>query len=193
MGDLRVEAVDGDAVPQQGRHVHDVIVPPAATTSDEVRERVACGYRPENAYAGEVLVDCSTVRPPRGDDAVVTVVARVLSEHRRKGVGRRSARRGPVTRAAGAGAVGTVVPAAGEDGVRFARARGFGEVERCVPPGERAVADVATDAFPLAGGRIGRSRTTIPPILREPGVRCVTFELNDCKWVNRRAVRADAA
>ncbi|MFB9350625.1 GNAT family N-acetyltransferase [Streptomyces heliomycini] len=115
MGDLRVEAVDGDAV----------------------RERVARGCRLENAYAGDVLVDCSTVRPPQGEDAVTTVIARVLPGRRRKGQG--TALRAPGlghARAAGAGAVGTVVPAADEDGVRFAHARGFDEIERYVLPGE---------------------------------------------------------
>jgi len=44
---------------------------------DEVRERSGRN-RLENAYLGDVLVGCSTVRPP--EDGVVTVIARVLPE-----------------------------------------------------------------------------------------------------------------
>ena len=137
MSDLRIEVVSGDARLEQWRHVHNVIVPPAAMTLDEVRERVTRGYRLENAYAGDVLVGCSTVRPPQGEDAVVTVIARVLPGYRRRGYGTALYESGiGHARAAGAGAVETVVLAANEDGVRFAHARGFDEVERYVLPGE---------------------------------------------------------
>ncbi|MFF5158857.1 GNAT family N-acetyltransferase [Streptomyces sp. NPDC000348] len=137
MSGLRIEAVAGDAVLEQWRHVHNVIVPPAAMTLDEVRERVTRGYRLENAYAGDVLVGCSTVRPPQGADAVVTVIARVLPEHRRRGYGAalcasgighaRGGRRGRRDRGPGR--------RRGRRPVR-SRARGFDEVERYVLPGE---------------------------------------------------------
>jgi hypothetical protein len=158
MSDLRIEAVDGDAVPEQRRHVHNGIVPPAAMPLDEVPERVTRGYRPENAYAGGVPAGRSTVRPPQGEDVVVTVIARVLPGHRRRGDGTALHESGSHTRA----------------GLRRGRA---------VRPagGERAVADAATGAFSLVDGRIGRCRTTILSILRELDVRCVTFKLNDCK------------
>ena len=88
MNDLRIEAVAGDAMLEQWRHVHNVIVPPAAMTPDDVRERLARGFRLDNAYAGDVLVGCSTVRPPQGEEAVATVIARVLPGHRGQGYGR---------------------------------------------------------------------------------------------------------
>ena len=37
--DLRIKAVDGDDMLEQWRHVHNVIVPPAAMALEEVRER----------------------------------------------------------------------------------------------------------------------------------------------------------
>ncbi|MEU2899156.1 GNAT family N-acetyltransferase [Streptomyces sp. NPDC001273] len=138
MSDPRIETVDGEAMREQWRHVHNVIVPPAAMTPDEVLERLGRGYRLENAYDGDVLVGCSTVRPPAGEDAVATVIARVLPEHRGRGFGAALYEAGlGHARAAGARAVETVVLAANEDGVRFARARGFDEIERYVLPGER--------------------------------------------------------
>ncbi|MFJ8107389.1 GNAT family N-acetyltransferase [Streptomyces sp. NPDC096132] len=136
MTDLRVERVAGDAALEEWRHVHNVVVPPAALSLGEVRER-AGRYRLENAYVGDVLVGCSTVRPPQGEDAVVTVIARVLPGFRRRGYG--SALYDHVlahARVLGARAVETCVLAANEDGLRFARARGFAEVERYVLDGE---------------------------------------------------------
>nr|WSY57901.1 GNAT family N-acetyltransferase [Streptomyces sp. NBC_00886] len=91
----------------------------------------------ENAYQADVLVGCSTVRPPQGEDAVVTVIARVLPEFRRRGYGAALYENGLTrARALGAGAVETVVLAANTDGVRFAEARGFVETERYVLDGE---------------------------------------------------------
>lgn len=86
--DLRIEPVDPEAEDslQDWRHVHNLIVPPAAMSFDEVRERSGRN-RLENAYLGDVLVGCSTVRPPQGEDAVATVIARVLPEFRRRGYG----------------------------------------------------------------------------------------------------------
>lgn len=137
MNDLRVEAVSGGAALEQWRHVHNVIVPPAALSLDEVRER-AGRNRLENAYVGETLVGCSTVRPPT-DDAVVTVVARVLPEFRRRGYGASLYDHVLAhARVLGARAVETCVLAVNEDGLRFARARGFTEVERYVLDGGTA-------------------------------------------------------
>lgn len=88
MTDLRMEPVDPEAEDalQDWRHVHNLIVPPAALSLDEVRERSGRN-RLENAYLGDVLVGCSTVRPPQGEDAVATVIARVLPDFRRRGYG----------------------------------------------------------------------------------------------------------
>ncbi|MFJ9371727.1 GNAT family N-acetyltransferase [Streptomyces sp. NPDC101455] len=138
MTDLRMEPVDPDAEDalQAWQHVHNLIVPPAAMSLDEVRERSGRN-RLENAYLGDVLVGCSTVRPPQGEDAVATVIARVLPEFRRRGYGVALYGNGLTrARALGAGAIETVVLAANTDGVRFAEARGFVETERYVLDGE---------------------------------------------------------
>ena len=138
MTDLRIELVEPHAenALQDWQHVHNLIVPPAAMSLDEVRERSGRN-RLENAYLGEVLVGCSTVRPPEGEDAVATVIARVLPEFRRRGYGVALYENGLTrARALGAGVIETVVLAANTDGVRFAEARGFVETERYVLDGE---------------------------------------------------------
>lgn len=138
MTDVRMEPVDPDAqnALRDWRHVHNLIVPPAAMSLDEVRERSGRN-RLENAYLGDVLVGCSTVRPPEGEEAVATVIARVLPDFRRRGYGAALYENGLTrARALGAGAIETVVLAANTDGVRFAEARGFVETERYVLDGE---------------------------------------------------------
>ncbi|WP_416962566.1 GNAT family N-acetyltransferase [Streptomyces sp. Agncl-13] len=138
MTDLRIEPVEADTenALQDWRHVHNLIVPPAAMSLGEVRERSGRN-RLENAYLGDVLVGCSTVRPPEGEDAVVTVIARVLPDFRRRGYGAALYENGLTrARALGAGAIETVVLAANTDGVRFAGERGFVETERYVLDGE---------------------------------------------------------
>lgn len=134
-----MEPVTGeDTALQQWQHVHNTIVPPAALTLDEVRER-SVRYRLDNAYAGDVLVGCSTVRPPSGEDAMATVIARVLPAHRRRGYGTALYEHGLAhARVLGARVVETVVLAANAEGLRFALARGFEETERYVLPGETA-------------------------------------------------------
>ncbi|MEU5087340.1 GNAT family N-acetyltransferase [Streptomyces sp. NPDC021356] len=128
--------MSGGTTLRDWRHVHNVIVPPAAMTLDEVRER-AGRNRLENAYLGDTLVGCSTVRPPTGDDAVATVIARVLPAHRYTGIGTALYENGLArARVLGARNIETVVLAADEDGVRFAAAHGFTETERYVLPGE---------------------------------------------------------
>ncbi|MGW6924756.1 GNAT family N-acetyltransferase [Streptomyces sp. NPDC054950] len=135
---LRTEVVAGEAALEQWRHVHNTIVPPAAMSLDEVRER-AGRYRLENAYVGDVLVGCSTVRPPEGDQAAATVIARVLPAHRGRGHGAALYDHALApARVLGARVVETCVLAVNEDGLRFARARGFAEVERYVLDGETA-------------------------------------------------------
>lgn len=134
--ELRIEAVHGEDMLEQWRHVHNVVVPPAAMSLDEARERLG-RYRLENAYLGDVLVGCSTVRPPEGEGAVATVIARVLPEYRGRGFGACLYERGLAhARVLGARGVETCVLAANEDGVRFAQKLGFVEVERYVLDGE---------------------------------------------------------
>ncbi|WLW54196.1 GNAT family N-acetyltransferase [Streptomyces sp. YU58] len=136
MAGLRIEPVVGDDMVEQWRYVHNVVVPPAAMGIDAVRVRVR-RYRLENAYVGDELVGCSTVRPPEGEGAVATVIVRVLPGYRRRGFGAVLYEKGlDHARVLGARVVETCVLAANEDGVRFAEARGFREVDRYVLDGE---------------------------------------------------------
>ncbi|WP_129308459.1 GNAT family N-acetyltransferase [Streptomyces sp. L2] len=136
MNDLRIEPVDGDVMLEEWRHVHNVVVPPAAMSLEDARERVGRN-RMENAYLGEVLVGCSTVRPPVGADAVATVIARVLPEYRGRGFGRIVYERALAhARVLGAEVIETCVLAANREGLRFAERFGFVEADRYVLDGE---------------------------------------------------------
>ncbi|MFD0286253.1 GNAT family N-acetyltransferase [Streptomyces lutosisoli] len=138
MPTLRIEQPDDEARLKDWQHVHNVIVPPAAMSLDEVRERVRRNHL-EVAYLGNVLVGCTTVRPPTDDTATAMVIARVLAEHRGQGFGEELYVRGlKQARELGAEVIETVVLAANEDGLRFARKHGFIEIERYVLPGETA-------------------------------------------------------
>ncbi len=123
------------------RYVHNLIVPPAAMSLDDVRERSARN-RLEVTYLGDTLVGCSTLRPPAGDgdgDAA-TVIARVLPGFRGRGFGTEMYVRGlALARELGAGRIETCVLAANEEGLSFARGRGFVEIERYVLDGESDV------------------------------------------------------
>ncbi|MFI2203791.1 GNAT family N-acetyltransferase [Streptomyces sp. NPDC020192] len=133
---LRIVPVDGDAMLAQWRHVHNVIVPPAAMSLEDARERRE-RYRLRNAYLGDVLVGCSTVRLPAGEGGVATVIARVLPGFRGRGFGTALYEDGlGHARVLGASVIETCVLAANEDGLRFAVRRGFVEVERYVLDGE---------------------------------------------------------
>ncbi|MEU0784549.1 GNAT family N-acetyltransferase [Streptomyces sp. NPDC006173] len=135
---LRIEKPDDEARLADWQHVHNVIVPPAALSLDDVRERVRRN-RLEVAYLGDVLVGCTTVRPPAEDSGTATVIARVLAAHRGQGFGEKLYARGlEQARALGAETVETVVLAANEAGLRFARHQGFVEIDRYVLPGETA-------------------------------------------------------
>ncbi len=118
------------------RHVHNTIIPTAALSLDDVRERVG-RHVLEVAYADDVLVGCSTLRPPAGEAVVATVIARVLAEHRRQGFGRELYERCLArAREQNAEVIETIVLASNEDGLRFAVAHGFVEVERYLLPGD---------------------------------------------------------
>jgi GNAT superfamily N-acetyltransferase len=133
---LRIEPVDGERMMLDWQHVHNTIIPTAPLTLDEVRERTGRNHL-EVAYLGEVVVGCSTVRPPDDEDAAV-VIARVLPGHRRRGIGLALYERG-LERAREFGderPIETVVLASNEDGLAFAAKHGFVEVERYLLPGD---------------------------------------------------------
>ena len=137
MTNLRIEQVDDDATLNGWQHVHNLIIPTAPLSPDEVRERARRNHL-EVAYLGDTLVGCTTVRPPVGDEAAVTVIVRVLPGHRRHGYGAQLYARGlEQARVFGAGAIETVVLASNEDGLQFALAHGFVEVDRYLLPGDR--------------------------------------------------------
>ncbi|MGW6534641.1 GNAT family N-acetyltransferase [Streptomyces sp. NPDC055051] len=130
------------------RAVHNAIVPTAVLSEEQVRER-AGRNRLEVAYLGGVAVGCSTVRPPDAETPAATVIARILPEHRRRGYGTLLCERGlGHARTLSDAGVETVVLASNEEGLRFALARGFTEVERCVLPG---------DTIPFVTLRLDRS------------------------------------
>ncbi|MGF1429211.1 N-acetyltransferase family protein [Kitasatospora sp. LaBMicrA B282] len=125
-----------DAVLQEWREVHNAIIPADPLSLADVRERVG-RHRLELAHLGPTLVGCSTVRPPQPDGRTATVIARVLPAHRGQGIGTALYTAGLArARALGAEAIETVVLESNTDGLRFAAARGFTELERYLLPGD---------------------------------------------------------
>ncbi|MGW3246234.1 N-acetyltransferase family protein [Streptomyces sp. NPDC001070] len=136
MPTLRIERPDGDAMLEDWRLVHNTIIPTDPLSLDDVRERSRRNHL-QVAYLGGVAVGCTTVRPPTGEDATATVIARVLPEHRGQGFGQQLYARGmDRARELGAGVIETIVLASNVEGLRFAEAHGFVEVERYVLDGD---------------------------------------------------------
>ncbi|MEK2478202.1 GNAT family N-acetyltransferase [Streptomyces noursei] len=136
MSDLRFQQPDDDVALRDWQYVHNVIVPTHILSMDEIRER-AQRHRLEVAYLGDVLVGCSTVRPPSDDTLTATVIARVLAAHRGQGFGEELyARALDRARELGAEVIETVILSSNEDGLRFAHKHGFAEIERYLLPGE---------------------------------------------------------
>ncbi|MEO3752138.1 GNAT family N-acetyltransferase [Streptomyces sp. B6B3] len=131
MDDLHIQAVDDDASIRDWRYAHNLIVPGDVLSLDDVRARIGRSHM-EVAYLGDVLIGCTTVRPPTTDNgATATVIVRVLPEHRRRGLGTRLYERAlDQARALDAEVIETVVLAANPDGLRFAEQHGFVELER---------------------------------------------------------------
>ncbi|WP_406109478.1 GNAT family N-acetyltransferase [Streptomyces sp. NBC_01003] len=139
MTDLRIEKVQGDALIEDWRHAHNLIIPADPLSLDDVRERVGRNHL-EVAYLGDTLVGCTTVRPPTDDTATATVIARVLPDHRRQGFGEVLYRHGlEHARKLDAAVIETVILASNVAGVRFAEKHGFVEVERYVLPEDPAL------------------------------------------------------
>ncbi|MET8681130.1 GNAT family N-acetyltransferase [Streptomyces sp. NPDC004647] len=136
MTNLRIEQADSDAMLQDWQYVHNLVIPTAVLSLDEVRER-AQRYQLDVAYLGDVLVGCTTVRPPTSDASAATVIARVLPDHRGQGFGGELYARGLTqARKLGASVIETVVWASNPDGLRFAQGHGFVEVDRYLLPGD---------------------------------------------------------
>lgn len=136
MPDLRIEPLDEDAKIEDWQYVHNTIIPTHILSLDEVRER-SRRHHLEVAYVGDVLVGCSTVRPPSDDPSAATVIARVLPDHRRQGFGEQLYVRGlERARELGGEAIETVVLSSNVDGLRFALEHGFVETERYLLPGD---------------------------------------------------------
>jgi GNAT superfamily N-acetyltransferase len=133
---LRIVRADGDAMFEDWRHVHNLIIPTAVLSLDDIRER-AGRYQLDVAYLDDAVVGCMTVRPPTSEEPAATVIARILPEHRRQGFGTQLYERGLAqARDLGASDIETIVLESNVDGLRFAEAHGFLEVERYVLPGD---------------------------------------------------------
>ena len=152
MTDVRFVEVSDEQSVLDWQRIHNEIIPPDPLTLDEVRER-STRHRLELAYADvsgeQVAVGNSTVRRPTDDEGPM-VIARVLPPYRRRGIGTALYERA-LTVAHGWAVrlpVETVVLASNEDGLAFALAHGFVEVERYTLPG----ASIHYVALRLEGG-----------------------------------------
>ncbi len=134
MDDVRFVEVADEQTVADWQHIHNAIIPTDPLSLDEVRERSG-RHRLELAYLDRDAVGNSTVRRPT-DDAGAMVIARVLPAYRRRGIGTLLYARGlEIARGwADERPVETVVLASNEDGLAFALAHGFVEVERYTLP-----------------------------------------------------------
>lgn len=133
---LRIHQPADEAAFRDWQHVHNAIIPTHVLSLADVRDR-SRRHHLEVAYLDDVLVGCSTVRPPADDTRTATVIARVLPPYRRRGFGARLYARGlDRARELGAEVVETVVLSSNEDGLRFASRHGFAEIERYLLPGD---------------------------------------------------------
>jgi GNAT superfamily N-acetyltransferase len=125
-----VEVTDETAVPW--REIHNRVIPTDPLSLGDVRERLTRN-RLTLGYHHGVAVANATLRPPTGGRRTVTVIVRVLPEHRRHGHGREYAR-WILAEATDLDVdhVETVVLAANDSGLRFALDLGFVETERYV-------------------------------------------------------------
>jgi GNAT superfamily N-acetyltransferase len=136
VSELRIVPVSDDATLLDWQRVHNEIIPTAPLSVDDIRERVE-RHVLEVAYVGDVLIGCSTVRPPSDETAAATVIARVLPEHRRQGYGSAIYERSLACgRELGSDGIETHILATNEDGLRFAKSHGFVEVETYLLPGD---------------------------------------------------------
>ena len=135
MDDVRFVEVADEQTVADWQRIHNEIIPTDPLSLDEVRERSG-RHRLELAYLDQDAVGNSTVRRPTDDEGAM-VIARVLPAYRRRGIGTLLYARGlEIARGwADERPVETVVLASNEDGLAFALAHGFVEVERYTLPG----------------------------------------------------------
>jgi GNAT superfamily N-acetyltransferase len=139
MDDVRFVEVADDQTVADWQRIHNEIIPTDPLSLDDVRERSG-RHRLELAYVGaagqQSAVGNSTVRRPTADGGAM-VIARVLPAYRRRGIGKALYQRGLEVALSWTDErpVETVVLASNEDGLTFALARGFVEVERYTLPG----------------------------------------------------------
>ncbi|GAA1936403.1 GNAT family N-acetyltransferase [Kitasatospora viridis] len=127
--------IDGDPLIDDWQRIHNLIIPTDPLSLEQVRER-AGRYHLEVVRLDGTAIGCSTVRPPTEEEPVAMVIARILPAHRRRGFGGELYRRG-LERARAFGApIETVVLASNPEGLAFAEAQGFTEVERYLLPGD---------------------------------------------------------
>ncbi len=166
MAKLHITRADGDPTLRDWRSAHNAVIPTAPLSMGEVWERARRNLL-DVAYLDTVLVGCTTVRPAT-DDEPVTVIARVLPAYRRRGFGSALYRHGlRLARDLGADSVQTVVLSSNPDGLRFAKTRGFVEVERYLLDGE-AVPYIHLVLRPesAATGRASPGGRSTPPAAR---------------------------
>ena len=144
MDDVRFVEVADEQTVADWQRIHNEIIPTDPLSLGDVRER-STRHRLEVAYVGTEAVGNATVRRPTEDEGTM-VIARVLPPYRRRGIGTMLFHRGLEVAVAWADQrpVGTVVLETNEDGLSFALARGFVEVERYTLPGA-AIAYVALE------------------------------------------------
>jgi hypothetical protein len=64
---VQVQPVGGEATLRDWQHIHNLIIPTAALSGDEIAVRAQRNHL-EVAYLDELAVGCSTVRPPTAGD-----------------------------------------------------------------------------------------------------------------------------
>ena len=137
MPGLRLSTVADVPSRRDWKHVHNEIIRAGQLSDEQVRDR-ARKHHLEVAYLDDDPVGCTTVRRPTGPNARVVVIVRVLPAYRRRGIGTTLlVRAEEQAHRLDAGRIETIVWAANAEGLRFAEAHGYDEVDRYLVPGEQ--------------------------------------------------------
>jgi len=134
---LRTKVPESEQELEDWQRVHNTVVPTHHLSLDDVRDRVE-RHRILIAYLGDVVIGSTTVRPPTEESPAVTVIVRVLEEHRRLGFGAELYKQAlaQARELEAEATIETVVLASNPDGLNFAEKQGFVEIERYTLPGE---------------------------------------------------------